>query len=221
MADLSSTSYAILGLLAARPWSAYELTQYMQGSNLRSIWPRASSKLYEEPKKLREHGMATAEQQVVNGRRRTVYTITPKGRRALARWLGEPSAGLTTEFEAMLRVAHATEGSVEQLRSTVVGVRKRLLESVPSFHHRIDDLLADGFTLPERTHTSALVIEFVNRILMAVAGWSAWAESEIREWEDTAGDEAKTERARQVYRDLRDQLRRIEKMAAAAEDGEG
>jgi hypothetical protein len=114
----------------------------------------------------------------------------------------------------MLRVAHATEGSVEQLQATVVGVRERLIESVPAFHHRIDDLLADGFTLPERTHTSALVLEFINRILMAVAGWSMWAEDEIRSWEDTTPDEVKVERARQVYRDLRDQLERIQKMVA-------
>jgi DNA-binding PadR family transcriptional regulator len=221
MSDLSSTSYAILGLLAARPWSAYELTQYMRGSNLRAIWPRAASKLYEEPKKLRSHGLATAEEQVMNGRKRTVYTITPEGRRALASWLDEPSAGLATEFEAMLKVAHATEGSVEQLLRTVVGVRERLVESVPAFHHRIDDLLADGFTLPERTHTSALVLEFVNRILMAVAGWSTWAESQIRDWQDTANDEAKAERAQRVYRDLRDQLDSIQKLVAAREDESG
>ncbi len=48
---MTTTSYAILGLLAIRPWTTYELTQQMQRS-LSRFWPRAESKLYEEPKKL-------------------------------------------------------------------------------------------------------------------------------------------------------------------------
>ena len=43
---LTTTSYAILGLLAIKPWTTYELAQQMDRS-LRRIWPRAKSKLYE------------------------------------------------------------------------------------------------------------------------------------------------------------------------------
>ena len=57
--SLTSTSYAILGLLSLRPWTTYELAQQMQRA-LGQFWPRAESKLYEEPKKLVEHGLATA-----------------------------------------------------------------------------------------------------------------------------------------------------------------
>ena len=39
-------------LLAVKPWSSYELTQQMDRS-LGRVWPRAVSKLYEEPKKLK------------------------------------------------------------------------------------------------------------------------------------------------------------------------
>ena len=56
---LTSTSYAILGLLSLRPWTTYELAQQMQRA-LGQFWPRAESKLYEEPKKLVDHGLATA-----------------------------------------------------------------------------------------------------------------------------------------------------------------
>ena len=58
------TSHAILGLLAIRSWSTYELTQQMHRS-LRRFWPRAESKLYEEPKKLVELGWATATLELV------------------------------------------------------------------------------------------------------------------------------------------------------------
>ena len=65
---LTATSYAVLGLLAVKPWSSYELTQQMDRS-LGRVWPRAVSKLYEEPKKLASHGLARPATQQ-NGRQR-------------------------------------------------------------------------------------------------------------------------------------------------------
>jgi hypothetical protein len=52
MAELTTTSYAILGLLNIKPWSAYELTQQAQRS-LRYAWPKSESHLYAEPKRRR------------------------------------------------------------------------------------------------------------------------------------------------------------------------
>ena len=61
---LTTTSYAILGLLAIKPWSTYELAQQMDRS-LGRIWPRAQSKLYEEPKKLVARGLVASGAAVV------------------------------------------------------------------------------------------------------------------------------------------------------------
>ena len=41
---LTTTSYALLGLLSVKPWSTYELTQQMDRS-LGRFWPRSTSKL--------------------------------------------------------------------------------------------------------------------------------------------------------------------------------
>src|SRR5262245_59085502 len=115
---LTTTSYAILSLLGVRPWSTYELTQQMERS-LGRIWPRAASKLYEEPKKLVEHGYARAKDELVGKRPRTVYAITPKGRRALARWLAEPGGGPVLEFEGLLKVTFAENGSKADVLATL------------------------------------------------------------------------------------------------------
>ena len=56
---LTTSSYAVLCLLAIRPWSGYELTQQATRS-LRFAWPKSERLLYSEPKKLVEHEMATA-----------------------------------------------------------------------------------------------------------------------------------------------------------------
>ena len=52
---LTPTSYALLGLLAVQPWTTYELAKQVDRT-MNRFWPRAKSKLYEEPKKLVAHG---------------------------------------------------------------------------------------------------------------------------------------------------------------------
>src|SRR5437867_12169116 len=104
MRQLTATSHAVLGLLAVRARSAYDLVNQIKRSNIRFIWPRAESKLYEEPKNLVAHGLATAGSEGAGARRRTVYRITPRGRRTLRRWLDEPGAGLLLESEGRTKV---------------------------------------------------------------------------------------------------------------------
>ncbi len=64
----------------------------VRGVALRRRGPRpaleAESNLYAEPKKLIAHGFASAHSEPRGKRRRTVYSITPSGKRALADWLG-------------------------------------------------------------------------------------------------------------------------------------
>jgi len=119
---LTTTSYALLGLLAVKPWSTYELTQQMDRS-LGRFWPRATSKLYEEPKKLVAEGLARTTSEQAGGRTRTVYTITAKGRRALAGWLQEPGAGPVLDFEQLLKVFFADHGSTEATRATLAATQ--------------------------------------------------------------------------------------------------
>ena len=77
--SLTTTSYALLGLLNIRPWTTYELAKQVQRS-LGWFWPRAERKLYEEPKRLVECGLATATSESTGKRPRTVYSITADGR---------------------------------------------------------------------------------------------------------------------------------------------
>ena len=68
-ADLTTTSYAILGMLAIKPWTTYELAKQMERS-LKNFWPRAASRIYEEPKRLAALGLAKATADAVGKRSR-------------------------------------------------------------------------------------------------------------------------------------------------------
>lgn len=108
--SLTTTSYAVLGLLGIQPWTTYELAQQMERS-LKHFWPRAQSRIYEEPKRLATLGLAKASREHVGRRPRTTYTITADGRRALQRWLAEPGGGPNLELEALLKVFYGEQAT--------------------------------------------------------------------------------------------------------------
>ena len=99
---LTTTGYAMLGLLATRPWSTYELTKQMRRS-LHHVWPRAESNVYAEAKRLVAAGLVTTETRRTGKRARTIYTITPAGLAALRRWLGR--SGRLSEYAIESRLS--------------------------------------------------------------------------------------------------------------------
>jgi PadR family transcriptional regulator, regulatory protein AphA len=182
--SLTTTSYAILGLLAVRPWSSYELTKQMSRS-LSHLWPRAESKLYEEPKKLVAQGLARAATRSSGQRTSTVYTITASGRRELKRWLATPGgSGPVLEFELMLKVFFSENGTRDDLLATIGAIaewaraRQRQHAEVADAYER-----GDG-PFPERLPQTALVGEFLVRFADATAGWAEWATREVDAWPD-------------------------------------
>src|SRR5262245_39784935 len=102
--DLTPTSYALLGQLALRPWTVYEMTKNV-GRTLHWFWPRAERVLYAEIKKLHKAGMARARSVPgQRGRAAKEYAITAAGTRALKGWLASEPEGSSLHAEPVLRV---------------------------------------------------------------------------------------------------------------------
>jgi PadR family transcriptional regulator, regulatory protein AphA len=179
--SLTSTSYAVLGLLAIKPWSSYELTQQMDRS-LGRMWPRATSKLYEEPGKLVEHGLARSATRQRGKRARTEYTITAKGRRALAGWLEEPGRGPVLEFEQLLKVFFAENGTRASVLATLAAAdewaRARCAES-----RAVGEQYAAGTgPFPERLPELQLTSRFLTDFYLLVGEWARWAGDIVQTW---------------------------------------
>ncbi len=115
---LTTTSYAILGLLAIGPWSTYELAKQMR-RNLHYLCPRAESNIYAESKRLVEVGFAEVQSRPRGKRPRTVYSITREGRKALEHWLRKPGHSSKLESEALVKLMFATYGSKHDLLNTL------------------------------------------------------------------------------------------------------
>ena len=178
---LTTTSFALLALLAVRSWTTYELAKQMDRS-LRWFWPRAASVLYTEPKKLVEHGLATATQEFTGERPRTVYTITPRGREALRQWLDQPGAGPQLEFEALLQVAFADYGTKDQLLRLLGTIREQAEAQRREALERAREYAETGGPYPDRLPIIALVGKFLLEQTDLVARWAAWAEQEVATW---------------------------------------
>src|SRR4029453_7315958 len=182
-APLTTTSYAILGLLAIKPWTTYELAQQMQRA-LGQFWPRAQSKLYEEPKKLVAHGLARASSEMVGKRPRTVYTITPKGRRAMAAWVPTPGDGPVLEFEQLIKVFFAEHGTKENLLATIASVRRFVDDRFIASRDIPRGYLDGRGPFPERLPWLLLSGQFLTEFLLAVERWADWASEIVETWPD-------------------------------------
>jgi len=184
---MTTTSYAILGLLAVKPWTTHELVQQVDRST-RRIWPRAQSKLYEEPKKLVAHGYARASDDPVGRRRRTRYTITAKGRRALAAWLQQPGDGPILEFEQLLKISFADSGSTADIVANLEATRVWVLEQNEENLATARAYLAGHGAFPERAALNQLGGRFLTDFYLMVARWVAWAGHVVDEWPDNPCD---------------------------------
>ena len=87
---LNPVSYVVLGFVAwAGEATPYRLKQLVAGS-VGNFWTLQHAQLYTEPERLAKAGYLN-ERRERGGRRRKVYTVTPTGSRALAKWRSEPT----------------------------------------------------------------------------------------------------------------------------------
>jgi DNA-binding PadR family transcriptional regulator len=181
--ELTTTSYAILGLLAIKPWTTYELAKQMDRS-LKHYWPRAASRIYEEPKRLAALGLADAAAERVGKRPRTVYSITAEGRETLAAWLAEPGGGPVVEFEAMLKVFFAEHATTRDVLANINAVRewaaRQNAENV-AFARLYTE---QGGPFPERLAAITLTGRFMTDLADVLERWAQWAGEVVGGWPD-------------------------------------
>lgn len=185
---LTTTSYAVLSILAIRDHSTYELTKQMRLS-LHYIWPRAESNMYAEPKRLVGVGLAEAREEWTGGRRRTIYSVTDAGRAALADWLSSPSSRQRFESEALLKVFFAENGTHDDLLAAIRALREDALAAVEHFQRVADPYEQGEGRHPQRFALSALAARLLVEQHAATARWAAWAEDVVSGWDSASIDD--------------------------------
>ncbi|MDQ1479481.1 MAG: hypothetical protein QOI44_342, partial [Actinomycetota bacterium] len=145
---------------------------------------RAESKLYEEPKKLVAHGLARASTEMVGKRPRTIYTITAKGRRAMAAWVSTPGDGPVLEFEQMIKVFFAEHGTKDDLLATIASARQWVDDRYIASRDIPKGYLEGRGPFPERLPWLLLSGQFLTEFTLAVERWAEWAARVVATWPD-------------------------------------
>lgn len=193
MAPLKETSYGILAMLAMRPWSAYELSNEVRRYLTECMGPRAETSMYLEPKNLVAHGFARAKVETYGRRKRTVYSITPEGRRALRGWFRQSSAPPFLDSEAAVKMVFAEYGSRKALLATLTELERHAAE-------KKDVAVTEGRAYservglpPQRLHALVLSARLYLGFYELVGTWARAAREEVEHWPDEWPEEATPE----------------------------
>jgi PadR family transcriptional regulator AphA len=198
----------VLALLGIDRWTPYELVRHLKFSMIHHIWPRAESKVYDEPKRLVAVGHATATVDRKNPRR-TRYTITAQGRRVLSQWVAQPGAGVRFESEGALKVLFAENGTKQHLLATIESMRHEALADVTRVAAALELVLTKGPPYPHRIHQSVLVHDLVLRITAAVIEWADLSAQRVNGWQDIKADDAMRAAAMDLVRELHERVTTI------------
>src|SRR3954451_2220900 len=164
---LSTTGYAVLGLLSFTRMSGYDLAGTAQRS-VAQVWPISKTQAYAELRRLAEAGLVEGRGAARSGGpAKTIYELTAAGEAALDAWLesDQAAAPLRLRAPALLKllVAHrvAPARTREQLGAFRAGVEERRAE--------LDALAARMESQPNAVYAWATVL-FGVRMCDAIGG---------------------------------------------------
>jgi DNA-binding PadR family transcriptional regulator len=95
-----SLRHALLGLLAERPASGWDLARRFE-EVLGAVWPAGHPQIYGELRKLRDDGLIEVESEGPRGR--TTYRTTDAGLAEVRAWLNSAEVDHTIRLESLLR----------------------------------------------------------------------------------------------------------------------
>lgn len=182
----STTTYALLALLALRSWTSYELTRQLRRS-LHYAWPRSEANLYNEQKRLVRLGWATVTKEPVGRRTRTRYEITAAGRQEVRAWLSTEPSAPHLEVEGIVRMFFADHGSVDDLVHSLRATGDRAGDAVLELCEIVKDYFVTGGPFPDRLHAIALAADLVTDLLDRIESFSREASAEVVLWDTTHG----------------------------------
>jgi PadR family transcriptional regulator, regulatory protein AphA len=157
--ELTLFSYEILGLVGRGGASAHDLRQMARPGRILD-WA-GESQYYTEPKRLAQLGYLEARREPGKTRPRTVYTLTPKARRALRAYARTPVRVQPVKNELLLRLLICDLVGETPTRESAGTIR----EDIADLMTRIDETERRTELFPHKRKYQLLVIGFLRRLL--------------------------------------------------------
>lgn len=166
-----SLRHAVLGLLAEKPASGYDLKRRFERS-MRHVWAATQSQVYTELGKLADDELIHMSAEGARGRK--VYAITQKGRDELMRWIREPARTPIHNVE-LLKTFMLGEVSPDDARVFLL----RLVEDARGRSaelHTLRDEVAWDDSIGD--HFGRIALEWGLRFADLQIQWAQWALSQ-------------------------------------------
>ncbi len=203
MSSATPATYALLGMLATRSWTGYELTQQVRRS-LRFVWPTSEGHLYREQKKLVSLGWARMTEEPAGRRTRQRYTITAAGRKALRTWHASAPEEPHLQVEGVLRAFYADSGGPTELAASMRATAGSAQAMLAELRGYVEEYLSPGGPVemlegkapvgafhgreayPDRLHAVALALDVTTRLLETIEEFFTTTADEVTDWPGTA-----------------------------------
>ena len=114
MASPSRTRYVLLGLLAIRPRTGYELQKAIE-KTVGHFWSEGYGRIYPELTKMEKEKLLSCEESTDTGRLKKVYSITDKGEERLKMWLARSASPQVPRNEFLLKIFLGKQTGTETL----------------------------------------------------------------------------------------------------------
>lgn len=164
--DLSAGDIAFLGFVGRGLDTAYAIKKAMAGS-ISHFWSAAHSQVYSQAARLVRDGYVR-EREERDGRRRRLLSLTPKGRRALRRWLARPADPAELRDPMLVKVFFAAETDPAAIRSMLRQQRDAYTEQLAAYRSLHEQLArAEG---PSWEH-ARLTLDLGIRVTRAYLAW--------------------------------------------------
>jgi len=116
-----------------------------------------------------------------------VYAITDAGQEALKSWRASETAEPELQFEAMVRLTFADQGTKQEALAAIDSISRHAEERYREGVGQLEQYLDDGGPFPERLHLIALTATFHADFLRLLLDWARRARTEVSAWPATDG----------------------------------
>ncbi|MEU0008968.1 PadR family transcriptional regulator [Streptomyces sp. NPDC006314] len=168
-----SLRHALLGLLAERPASGYDLLKTFETS-LANVWPANQSQIYTELTKLAGTGLITVAAEGPRGRKE--YALTDEGLAELRHWLTETRPQRNTRSDILLRVFFLGVLPPEEARGYLTHLIEMSQDGYEQLRQLVDSIDWDDDNL---SVYGRIALEYGLRFNAMRREWAEWAAERI------------------------------------------
>lgn len=162
------TEFAILGLLAERPRSGYDIKKAVE-ETLSHFWHESVGHIYPMLRRLHQKGLVSRRTESTVGKPdRHIYAITEDGLAELRQWLAEPIEPAPPRLEILLKLLFGAQTSTPVLVDHVVKYKRTRERSLAS----LERIAASLEALPRRDAFLEMTVSAGIHAARAAVAWS-------------------------------------------------